>query len=77
MVVIPKPNKPGYSNPKAYSPIALLNCLGKVLDKILVARLSSISKSHHLLHLDQIGGRPQRLAIDAVMALVHNFDIAK
>jgi hypothetical protein len=29
-IVIPKPNKPDYSNPKAYRPIALLNCLGKL-----------------------------------------------
>jgi hypothetical protein len=35
MVVIPKPNKPNYSNPKAYRPIALLNCLRKVLEKLM------------------------------------------
>jgi hypothetical protein len=77
MVVIPKPNKPDYSNPKAYHPIALLNCLGKVLEKLKATRLSSMSGSHNLLHPDQIGGRPQRSAIDAVMALVHDIDIAK
>jgi hypothetical protein len=35
IVVIPKPNKPDYSNPKAYQPIALLNCLGKILEKLM------------------------------------------
>jgi hypothetical protein len=77
MVVIPKPNKPNYSNPKADCPIALLNCLGKVLEKLMATHLSSMSESHNLLHLDQVRGRPQRLAIDAVMALVHDVDMAK
>jgi hypothetical protein len=34
-VIIPKPNKPDYSDPKAYQPIALLNCLGKILEKLM------------------------------------------
>jgi hypothetical protein len=77
MVLIPKPNKPDYSNPEAYHPIALLNCLGKVLEKLMATHLSSMSESHNLLHLDQIRGRPQRLAIDAVIALVHDVDMVK
>jgi hypothetical protein len=44
MVVIPKPNKPDYSNPKAYRPIALLNCLGKVLEKLMASRLSGMAE---------------------------------
>jgi hypothetical protein len=75
IVVILKPNKPNYSNPKAYRPIALLNCLGKVLEKLIAARLSSMAENHDLLHLDQIGGRPQRSAIDAAMALTHDIEI--
>jgi hypothetical protein len=77
MVVIPKPNKPDYSNPKAYHPIALLNYLGKVLEKLMATRLSSMSESQNLLYPDQIGGRPQRSAIDALMALVHDVDMVK
>jgi hypothetical protein len=30
-----------------------------------------MAEAYHLLHTDQIGGRPQCLAIDAVMALTH------
>jgi hypothetical protein len=77
MVVIPKPNKSYYSNPKAYYPIALLNCLRKVLEKLMATYLSSISKSYNLLYLDQIRGRPQRLAIDTIMVLVYDINIMK
>jgi hypothetical protein len=34
-VIIPKPNEPDYSDPKAYRPIALLNCLRKILEKLM------------------------------------------
>ena len=39
MVIIPKPNKSSYSIPKAYCPIQLLECLGKLLEKIVAKRL--------------------------------------
>jgi hypothetical protein len=74
MVVIPKPNKPDYSAVKAYRPIALLNCMGKVLEKLMATRLSLMAESHDILHADQIGGRPKRSAIDAAMALTHEVE---
>jgi hypothetical protein len=49
MVVIPKPNKPDYSNPKAYRPIALLNCLGKVLEKLMASRLGGMAETHDVI----------------------------
>jgi ribonuclease HI len=73
-VVIPKPNKPDYSSVKAYRPIALLNCLGKILEKLMATRLSQMAESHDLLHDDQIGGRPKHSAIDATMALMHDIE---
>jgi hypothetical protein len=39
MVIIPKPNKPDYSSIKAYCPIALLNCIGKVMEKLMATCL--------------------------------------
>jgi ribonuclease HI len=77
MVVIPKPNKPDYSNTKAYRPIALLNCLGKVLEKLMASRLSGMAETHDLVHPDQIGGDPQRSAIDAAMALTHDVEMGR
>ena len=49
-IIIPKPNKPDYSIPKAYRPIALLNTLGKLLTKILANRLQHDAAQHGILH---------------------------
>jgi len=38
-VIIPKPGKPSYSVPKAFRPIALLNTLGKLIEKMLSNRI--------------------------------------
>ena len=70
-VVLPKPNKEDYSIPKSYRVIALLNCLGKVLEKIIASRLSYLANTTGLLHHTQLGGRKQRSAVDAVLLLQH------
>ena len=50
IVIIKKPNKPDYSIPKAYRPVSLLNCLGKVLEKIMASRLAYLAERYGLLH---------------------------
>ena len=35
-VIVPKPSKPSYSAPKAFRPIALLNTLGKLIEKTVL-----------------------------------------
>ena len=35
VMIIPKPNKLDYSAAKAYHPVSLLECFGKVLEKII------------------------------------------
>jgi hypothetical protein len=52
-----------------------LNCLGKVLEKLMALRLSGMVETHDLLHPDQIGGHPQQSTIDATIALTHNIEI--
>jgi hypothetical protein len=74
MGVIPKPNKPHYSAVKAYYPIALLNYIGKVLEKLMATRLSLMAELHNILHADQSGGCPKCLAINAAMALIHKVE---
>jgi hypothetical protein len=49
-IIIPKPLKPSYSTPKAYRVISLLNCLGKVLEKIFATRLGYLANTTGLLH---------------------------
>ena len=56
-VILPKPGKRDTSDPKSYRIIALLNRLGKVLEKIYATRLSYLANTSGLLHSSQLGGR--------------------
>ena len=69
--ILKKPSKPDYTLPKAYRVISLLNCLGKVSERILAQRLSYIAETTTLLHPTQLGGRLKKSAIDAAL-LLHN-----
>src|SRR5436189_4032752 len=75
-VILKKPNRKA-TIPKSYRVISLLNCLGKVAEKIIATRLSFLTESTDLLDSDQIDGRRQKSAIDAVLSLVHNIQLAK
>ncbi|KAF8687864.1 hypothetical protein AX14_003632 [Amanita brunnescens Koide BX004] len=68
-VIIPKPNKPDYSIPKAYRPIALLNTMGKLLTKILANRLQHDAAQYGLLHREQFGSIQGHSTIDAGLML--------
>jgi ribonuclease HI/exonuclease III len=65
-VVIRKPGKTDYSNPKAYRPIALLNTLYKLLTAIVTEVLVFIAEKYDLLPKNQFGGRPGRKTTDAM-----------
>ncbi|EDO04694.1 hypothetical protein SS1G_07177 [Sclerotinia sclerotiorum 1980 UF-70] len=67
--ILKKASKPDYSLPKAYRVIALLNCLGKISERILAQRLGYLAETTHLLHKSQIGGRQKKSAIDAALLL--------
>ena len=71
--------KRDFSKPKAYRVVSLLNCLGKVSEKILAIRLAKMSDlpDSDLLYYDQIGGRKGRSAIDTVLSLIHDIQMAK
>ncbi|CAH2089593.1 unnamed protein product [Euphydryas editha] len=76
VVFLRKPGKATYTTPKSYRPIGLLPVLGKILEKMLVARLQ-----YHLapkLSTRQFGFMPQRSTEDALYTLVkhirHNLD---
>ena len=51
--------------------------MGKVAEKIIATRLSHLAESTDLLNFDQMGGRRQKSAIDAILSLVHDIQLAK
>lgn len=71
-VVIPKPGKPDYTKAKAYRPIVLLNCLGKLLEKIVARRMQFDAQKFGVMHPCQFGGTAQHSTTDAGIQLVHN-----
>lgn len=56
-VVLRKPGKDDYSQPKAYRPIALLNTVGKAMDSIIANRLTYLADKYGLLPSRHTGGR--------------------
>jgi ribonuclease HI len=75
--ILKKPKKPDYSIPKAYRVISLLNCLGKVSERILAQRLGYLAETTTLLHPSQIGGRLKKSAIDAALLLSQEVELNK
>lgn len=71
-VVIPKPNKSDYSKAKAYRPIVLLNCMGKLLEKLIARRMQFDGQKYGILHPCQFGGTIQHSTHDAGVQFVHN-----
>ncbi|KAM3081197.1 hypothetical protein ACMFMF_011951 [Clarireedia jacksonii] len=67
--ILKKPAKPDYSVPKAYRVISLLNCLGKISERILAKRLAYLAETTSLLHNSQIGSRLKKSAIDTALML--------
>ena len=57
--------------------ISLLNCLGKVAEKIIATRLSFLAKLIDLLNPDQIDNKRQNSAINTILSLVHDIQLAK
>ncbi|KAJ3522438.1 hypothetical protein NMY22_g11892 [Coprinellus aureogranulatus] len=70
-VIIPKPNKPAYSTPKAFRPIVLLNTLGKLLEKLISNRFQFDMIKYDLVDPNQMGGVRQRSTEDAGLFLTH------
>jgi hypothetical protein len=70
-VIIPKPNKDNYSTPKSFHPIVLLNCLGKLFEKLLAKWLQFEAICYNFIHPFQMGGIIQRSTEDAGVLLTH------
>ena len=68
-VVLRKPGKDDYTQPKSYRPIALLNTLGKALEAVAANRLTYLADVHHLLPSRHTGGR-RLMSTDHAMHLL-------
>jgi len=71
-VALRKPNKADYSQPQEYRLITLLECLGKLLEKIVAKRLSYMVGRYELILETQLGGRSNSSIINAAMTFVHD-----
>ena len=71
-IILRKPNKPDYTKPNAYRPIALKKTIAIVIESIVTELLSYLIETHELLPADHFGRRPQRTTIDAMTILTEN-----
>ena len=76
IVVLLKPGKPRYDLPKSYRPIQLLECLGKLLEKIVTKCLTFDCGKYEILPPEQFGGRSVSSCIDAGLTLTHDIEHA-
>jgi hypothetical protein len=77
VIILNKPNKPDYSLPKAYQPITLMECMGKVLKQIVAKRINHNIEQFSLLSMSQFGSCPAHSTIDAVATLVHRIQATR
>lgn len=65
-VVLRKPGRADYSQPKSYRPIALYSTVGKLLTKVVTEDIAYISERYGALPLKHFGGRPGRTTTDSL-----------
>ncbi len=68
-IALRKEQKPDYSLPGSYRPIALENTLAKLIEKIVAQRMADAAEKHAILPWNQMGARKQRSTISAIDAL--------
>ena len=76
MCVIPKPNHADYLLAKNFWPIFLLECFGKLLEKIVAKLIYSEMAKYALVPTMQFGGRNMSSALNAGLTLLHNIQAA-
>ena len=69
-VILRKPQKPDYTQPGAYRPIALLNCVSKILSSCVAQTLVHFTEKYALISDMHFLGRPGRATTDSLHLLV-------
>jgi hypothetical protein len=67
-IPIVKPGKENSAEVSKFRPVSLIN-IGEILEKALINRIMHHLYTHNLLYQNQFGFTPQKITIDAVMAL--------
>ena len=71
IIPIMKPGQENSAEPSKYRPISLLNMGGKILEKLLITRITHYLYRHDLLTDKQYGFTPQKSTVDAAMEAKH------
>jgi len=74
--IIPKPNRADYTHAKNFRPILLLECLGKLLEKLVAKILYREITKHALVPTTQFGGRNTSSTMDTGLTLLHDIQAA-
>ncbi|QRW18672.1 Reverse transcriptase (RNA-dependent DNA polymerase) [Rhizoctonia solani] len=69
---IPKPRRQDMSLPKNYRPIALLETLSKLLEKVITTRITFEAGKHSLIPHSQFGGKDITSCTDAGLCMIHD-----
>ena len=75
IITFPKPGRDPTLE-SSYRPISILSCLGKTLERMIVARLHFYLESKDLLHNYQFGFRPNRSTLDPLLLMEHDIQNA-
>ena len=70
-VIISKPNKLVYDNPKSFHPIILLNTISKLIEKVIAERLQFYVVKNNFIHHSQLGSLKFKSTTDAGIALTY------
>lgn len=70
VIPIDKPGK-DLKSPSSYRPISLLSCLGKLLEKIIYARLNAFTTDNNIITREQFGFRAQHSTTHQIKRVVN------
>ena len=73
---VPKPHRADYSLAKNFRPVSLLECMGKLVEKLMAKLLYSEIIRHNLLPTNQYEGRMASSTLDAGLMLTHDIQVA-
>jgi len=70
-VILPKPNKPDYTDCASFRVIVLMQTFSKIVERVVNNRLLTRAYSEGLSCIQQTGSLPHRSTVDAAVSLQH------